>query len=199
MGPRPARPQPRHPRQDNRRGASPTNGRVQNVTGAGAVVFRRRNGAFEIFFVKNAYGYWTFPKGKQEKAESLVNTAIREAGEEAGLKNMKLIAPLGRTQFRFRQNGALVQKSVHFYLFEVPADTKETMSGVEGGMWEATWVKAQEAFATSGYRNLDRLLSKALRIIAHERRKERERGGFQDRRPYNEGQPFSSRKPRIVT
>jgi 8-oxo-dGTP pyrophosphatase MutT (NUDIX family) len=170
---------------------------VQNVTGAGAVVFRRRQGAFEIFFVKNAYGYWTFPKGKQEKGESLVQTAIREAGEEAGLSGLKLIAPLGRTQFRFRQNGALVQKSVHFFLFEVPPDTKEKMSGVEGGMWEATWVKAQEAFATSGYRNLDRLLSKALRIIAHERRKERERS-FQDRRPYNEPQPFSSRKPRIV-
>lgn len=170
--------------------------RFQNVTGAGAVVFRRRAGNFEIFFVKNAYGYWTFPKGKQEKGESLVDTAIREAREEAGLEGLKIVAPLGRTQFRFRQSGQIVQKTVHFFLFEAPPDIKERMTGVEGGMWEATWVKAQDAFATSGYRNLDRLLSKALRIIAYEQRKE---SGFRDNRQYSEPQPFKSRKPRIVT
>ncbi len=178
--------------------------------GAGAVVFRRREGVFEIFFVKNAYGYWTFPKGKQEKGESLVDTAIRETSEEAGLTGLKLVAPLGRTQFRFRQSGQVVQKTVHFFLFEVPPDAKEHMTGVEGGMWEATWVKAQEAFATSGYRNLDRLLSKALRIIAYEQRKEsgfparnasRNEAGMRDtrdRREYSEPRPFQSRKPRIV-
>lgn len=160
------------------------------------MIFRRRGGVFEIFFVKNAYGYWTFPKGKQEKGESLVATAVRETREEVGLTGLKFIAPLGRTMFRFRQNGQIVQKTVHFYLFEAPSDAKEHMTGVEGGMWEAIWVKAQEAFATSGYRNLDRLLSKALRIIAHERRKEQ--SGFQDRRQYSEGQPFASRKPRVT-
>lgn len=167
--------------------------------GAGAVVFRRRAGVFEIFFVKNAYGYWTFPKGKQEKAESLVDTAIRETGEEAGLTGLTLIAPLGRTEFRFRQSGQVVQKTVHFFLFEVPSDVKEHMTGVEGGMWEATWVKAQEAFATSGYRNLDRLLSKALRIIAYEQRKESGFRDTRDRREYSEPRPFKSRRPRIAT
>jgi 8-oxo-dGTP pyrophosphatase MutT (NUDIX family) len=166
--------------------------------GAGAVVFRRRNNVFEIFFVKNAYGYWTFPKGKQERGESLVDTAIRETREEAGLSGLRFVAPLGRTQFRFRQSGQVVQKTVHFYLFEVPPDAKEHMTGVEGGMWEATWVKAQEAFATSGYRNLDRLLSKALRIIAYEQRKESGFRSTKDTREYSEPRPFQSRKPRII-
>lgn len=98
--------------------------------------------------------------------------------------------------FRFRQSGQLVQKTIHFYLFEVGADAKEHMTGVEGGMWEAIWVKAQEAFATSGYRNLDRLLSKALRIIAHERRKLEQ--NFRDSRQYSEPGPFETRKPRIT-
>lgn len=169
---------------------------MQNVTGAGSVIFRRRNGAFEIFFVKNAYGYWTFPKGKQQKGETLVETAIRETREETGLTGLKLVAPLGRTQFRFRQNGHIVQKTVHFYLFEVPPDAKEHMTGVEGGMWEATWVKAQDAFSTSGYRNLDRLLSKALRIIGYEERKQ---SGFRDTREFSEPGPFQSRRPRIIT
>lgn len=196
MAPRPPRGNPR-----------PSTGsglRLQNVTGAGSVIFRRRAGVFEIFFVKNAYGYWTFPKGKQQKGETLVETAIREAREEAGLSGLKLVAPLGRTQFRFRQAGSIVQKTVHFYLFEVPSDAKEHMTGVEGGMWEAIWVNAQEAFATSGYRNLDRLLSKALRIISYEQRKQT---GFsapmgsetaRDTREFSEPGPFQSRKPRVT-
>ena len=43
----------------------------------------------------------------------------------------------------------------------------------EGAIWEATWVKAHKAFSTSGYRNLDRLLSKALRLISHEERQQK--------------------------
>jgi 8-oxo-dGTP pyrophosphatase MutT (NUDIX family) len=142
------------------------------VVGAGGVIFRKKpNRAQEVFFVKNAYGRWTFPKGKQERGENLVDTAKREANEEAGLTNLKLVAPLGRTNFRFRQEGELIQKTVHFFLFQAAPDAKEKMTGVEGGMWEAEWTPASKALAKNGYRNLDRLLAKALRIIAHSERK----------------------------
>jgi len=126
-----------------------------------------------VFFVKNAYGRWTLPKGKQERGENLVATAKREAFEEAGLTRLRMIAPLGRTTFRFRQEGKLIQKTVHFFLFEAPSDAKEKMTGVEGGMWEADWTPISKAIIKNGYRNLDRLLSKAMRIIAHGERKHR--------------------------
>ncbi len=135
------------------------------------MIFRRRGKTAEIFFVKNAYGRWTFPKGKQEPGEALENTAVRETREEVGLTGLKLVAPLGRTTFRFRQGGKGIQKTVHFFLFEVPPDAKEHMTGAEGGMWEAKWAPTHQAIITNGYQNLDRLLSKALRIIAYEERK----------------------------
>lgn len=139
-------------------------------------MFRRRGRVSEIFFVKNAYGRWTFPKGKQSPGEPLVETAIRETQEEAGLSGLRFIAPLGRTTFRYQREGQVMEKNVHFFLFEAPPDAKEHMTGVEGGMWEAAWVPAQKAFATSGYRNLDRLLAKAVRIISYEDQKRK--GGF---------------------
>lgn len=123
--------------------------------------------------MKNAYGRWTFPKGKQERGENLVDTAKREAFEEAGLVELKLVAPLGRTTFRYRQDGGLIQKTVHFFLFEAKPDAQEKMTGVEGGMWEADWTPMGKAIIKNGYRNLDRLLSKAIRIIAHGERKSR--------------------------
>ncbi len=125
----------------------------------------------QIFFVKNAYGRWTFPKGKQDLGEALAETAVRETREETGLTGLRLIAPLGRTTFRFQREGQYVQKTVHFFLFEVSADAQEKMTGVEGGMWEALWVPMHRAIVMNGYRNLDLLLSKAIRLISVDERR----------------------------
>lgn len=121
-----------------------------------------------MFFVKNATGRWTFPKGKQQAPETLVEAAIREIQEETGLTGLRYIAPIGSTMFRFRQEGMLIRKTVHYFLFEAPPDAKEQMTGLEGGMWEAAWVPLERVFDVSSYRNLDRLLARALRMIGQQ-------------------------------
>lgn len=126
--------------------------------------------------MKNAYGKWTFPKGKQQLGEALAETAVREIREETGLTDLRYVAPVGKTLFRYRREGQLYQKTVHFFLFEARPDAKERMTGLEGGMWEAAWVQAYEVFHTSGYRNLDGLLATALRLITQEERKQGRRG-----------------------
>lgn len=142
---------------------------------AGGIIYRRKGGHLEIFFIKDPYNRWTFPKGHQEAGENLVETAIREIKEETGLDGLRYLAPVGRTKFRFRREGALVEKTVHFFLFEAPSDAKEVLTG-EGAIWEAMWTRAHKSFDASGYRNLDRLLSKALRLIAQEERRRLNRG-----------------------
>ncbi len=102
-----------------------------------------------------------------------METAVREIQEEAGLTDLRYVASLGRTQFRFRRQSGprqkgLIEKRVQFFLFEAAADAKEHLTGEEA-IWEAVWVPADKVFETSGYRNLDRLLAKALRIIAQHR------------------------------
>lgn len=122
----------------------------------------------EVFFVKNATGRWTFPKGKQQAPETLVEAAIREIQEETGLTGLSYVGPIGSTMFRFRQEGALIRKTVHYFLFQAPPDAKEHMTGLEGGMWEAAWVSLERVFDVSSYRNLDRLLARALRMIGQQ-------------------------------
>jgi diadenosine hexaphosphate hydrolase (ATP-forming) len=162
----------------------------------------------EIFFIKDPYQRWTFPKGRREAGENLTQTAIREVKEETGLEGLRLISPVGQSKFSFRRNGVVIDRSVLFFLFEAPASIKEKLTG-EGGIWEGKWVRAHQVFDANGYRNLDRLLSKALRIISYEERRTRgfsaAKGGsaFGARppspRPPQTPQPFRSRRPRIIT
>lgn len=126
----------------------------------------------EIFFIRDPYQRWTFPKGRRELGESLAETAIREVREETGLAGLRYVAPVGQSKFSFRRDGTVIDRSVLFFLFEAPAHAKEKLTG-EGGIWEGKWVRAHQAFDVSGYRNLDRLLSKVLRIISQEERDRR--------------------------
>ncbi|MBI4139003.1 NUDIX domain-containing protein [Candidatus Uhrbacteria bacterium] len=123
----------------------------------------------EFFFIKDPYGKWTFPKGHQELGETLAETAVREIREETGLTDLKFVAPLGRTIFSFRRSKTVIAKTVFLFLFEAPAHAVEELPGTEG-ITEAAWFPIQQALTVSGYRNLDRLLSKALHLTASRRR-----------------------------
>lgn len=124
----------------------------------------------DVFFIRDPFGKWTFPKGHQELGETLAETAVREIREETGLTDLKFIAPLGRTWFSFKRNKTLINKTVFLFLFEAPKHAKEEISGHEG-ISEGGWFPMKEALTMSGYRNLDQLLTKALRITAGHRRK----------------------------
>jgi len=152
-------------------------GGFRHEISAGGIIFRRRNGVAEIFFIKDPFGRWTFPKGHTEPGEELSNTAIRECYEEAGLKGLKLVAPLGRTSFRFRRQGVVIQKTVHFFLLEAPPNAKEHFVSREDlppgkePIFEGKWVRPNEVFSVSSYKNSDRLLANALREISFHRRR----------------------------
>jgi 8-oxo-dGTP pyrophosphatase MutT (NUDIX family) len=120
----------------------------------------------EFFFIKDPYGKWTFPKGHQELGETLAETAIREIQEETGIVGLHFIAPLGRTSFRFRRNKTVIEKTVFLFLFEAPSDVKENLPGTEG-ITEAAWFRFDKAPVTSGYRNLDKIFAKAMKLTAH--------------------------------
>jgi len=52
---------------------------------AAVPVRRRRSGRVEFLLVRTSNGArWTFPKGGRERGETLAQTAVREAAEEAG-------------------------------------------------------------------------------------------------------------------
>lgn len=134
---------------------------------AGGIIYRKRAGQIEVFFIKDPFGRWTFPKGRQELGETLAETAVREIKEETNLDNLRLVAPLGRTSFRFKREEGVIEKTVYVFLFEAPLSAKAQVVG-EGAIWEGTWLKSHKVFSISGYRNLDKILAKAMRIITEQ-------------------------------
>ncbi len=138
---------------------------MKQEAGAGGIIFRRREGVIEFFFVKHGKtGRWTFPKGHQELGETLIETAIREIREEAGLERLRYVASIGKTSFRYRRERDVIQKTVHFFLFEAAPDAKEVLTGEEA-IWEAIWVPETRVYETVGYQNLRRLLARARHVV----------------------------------
>lgn len=93
----------------------------------------------------------------------MAETAIREIREETGLTDLRYMLPLGRTSFRFRRDKRLIEKTVFLFLFEAAPDAEERLPGTEG-ILKAAWFPADQARSASGYRNLDRLFTKAVAL-----------------------------------
>src|SRR6478735_5050148 len=71
---------------------------------AGGIVFRRNpKGEVEILLIQDAKDRWTIPKGHIEEGETAQETALREIGEEAGIKEAEAICWLGKIHFRYRR------------------------------------------------------------------------------------------------
>ena len=61
--------------------------------------------------------YWTFPKGTPEAGELPLETAKRETAEEVGIDfNSVEPKPTFTDSYTFERDGALVEKSVTYYL-----------------------------------------------------------------------------------
>ena len=91
---------------------------MKTPTSAGLLMYRTKHGFLEVFivhpggpyFLHRDEGAWTIPKGLVEEGEEMLNTAIREFGEETGLKSQGEYIPLGYIQ----QKGG---KIVHGWAF----------------------------------------------------------------------------------
>ncbi|MGI6696740.1 MAG: nucleoside-triphosphatase [Christensenellales bacterium] len=57
----------------------------QSRPSCGAVVLRKKDGAWETLLINCRQGHWSFPKGHQEAGETEEDTARREILEETGL------------------------------------------------------------------------------------------------------------------
>jgi len=131
---------------------------------AGGILFRRRDGEHELCLIRDDYGYWTFPKGKLEPGETPEQAALREVHEEVGVAQASIVASLGTNKYHFRIGGQTVNKTVHWFLMEVPPGVECTPVRAER-VQDAGWFPRDTALSTVGYRNLRRVLRRALHIL----------------------------------
>jgi len=133
--------------------------RVRTAIAAGGVVMRRRNDDWEVVLAgRQSDGTWVFPKGTPDRGESIEETAEREVREETGL-DVRILRPLGQTDYWFAAPGERVHKFVHFFLME---PTGGDVSRHDHEYDEVRWVPADEARRLLSFDTYRDILDRAL-------------------------------------
>jgi ADP-ribose pyrophosphatase YjhB (NUDIX family) len=136
-------------------------------------VFKRTLDGLMFAMVVDSYGKWAFPKGHVRLGEKYREAAIREIKEEMGLENLRYLCRLDSIDIWFRDRfinkGRLIHKYIHYFLFEVDANSKlikpKQVRGAEN-IKAVAWVPAKELLKRSSYRDMVGIIKKALRICS---------------------------------
>ncbi|MGD0017838.1 MAG: NUDIX hydrolase [Candidatus Limnocylindrales bacterium] len=84
---------------------------------------------------------WTLPKGTPIAGETLEETALREVGEETGLR-VRIVSPLDAISYTFVQRGTRIHKTVHYFLMEPIGGS---LDDHDHEFEEVRWVSFEEA------------------------------------------------------
>lgn len=141
-----------------------TNKAIREYT-AGGLVFRKRNGQYEFLLIQDLKDRWSIPKGHVESGETLEQTAIREIGEETGLKALKIIDKLDKIHFFYRMEGKLIFMTTFVFLIESTDPTEEVEAENSEGIIDVKWFSANHAHDLIEYKDTKTLLEMAMRKI----------------------------------
>ena len=137
---------------------------ILRETTAGGAVFRKdTKGNVEILLTQDAKDRWTIAKGHIEPGETPRQTAEREIREETGLKEMKVLNHLGKTQFRYRRQNSLVLMTMHIFLVKALGDTNKLQK--EEWMNGIGWFPFAEALDKVEYEGIEKLMLLASKQI----------------------------------
>lgn len=136
---------------------------VREPTAGGIVYRRNKKGEVEILLIQDAKDRWTIPKGHIEEGETAQETALREIGEEAGIKESEAICWLGKIHFRYRRVSTLVLMTTQIYLVKALGDTddiqkEEWMNGIK-------WFPFHDALDAIEYEDIGKLMLLAMKRI----------------------------------
>lgn len=112
------------------------------VRAAGAVV--TRPGKEVLLVHRPRYDDWSFPKGKVDRGEHVVATAVREVEEETGLR-VRLGAPLVDQHYRVAGRGGPRDKTVSYWSARVVGDDDVAGYRRAEEIDEVAWVPVAEA------------------------------------------------------
>lgn len=105
---------------------------------------------------------WSLPKGHIETGETAEQTAIREISEETGVSGT-VVAPLGKIDYWFVNEGKRIHKTVHHYLLRY---TGGELSDADYEVSAVAWVPLRELPHRLTYSDERRLARTAEAVIA---------------------------------
>jgi 8-oxo-dGTP pyrophosphatase MutT (NUDIX family) len=106
-------------------------------------------------------GKWDLPKGKLDDGETLEECAVREVGEETGLKNIELGELVGITSHFYRENEEDIEKETHWFAMKVFGD-QQLVPQVEEDIFELRWVAEHELqdYLKNTFKNIVEIIEK---------------------------------------
>jgi 8-oxo-dGTP pyrophosphatase MutT (NUDIX family) len=128
---------------------------LPNVIAGGGKVFNSKGHILFIF--RN--GKWDLPKGKAEANETIDQTALREVGEETGIRDLSICKPLEITYHIFKRKNKILLKKT--YWFEMYSSYEGNFKPqVKEGITKVKWIdpKKLKKIKKNIYANIDQLL-----------------------------------------
>jgi 8-oxo-dGTP pyrophosphatase MutT (NUDIX family)/phosphohistidine phosphatase SixA len=132
----------------------PPTSRAGEIRAAGAVVLRRGH---VLLVHRPAYDDWSFPKGKLDRGEPAPVAAVREVGEETGIR-VRLGVPL--TSQSYPTGGRT--KVVDYWVGRVVGDADVSGYLVNAEIDEVDWVPVEKAEKRLSHRRDRETLGEAL-------------------------------------
>ncbi|MBI2141560.1 NUDIX domain-containing protein [Candidatus Woesearchaeota archaeon] len=129
---------------------------------AGAIIFRLDDKSKKPKYLLLHYGagHWDFVKGHIEGKETEKETLQREAEEETGLTDLKLISGFRhRISYFYKKDGRTIPKDVIFLLAKTAAAEKDVKLSFEHS--EYVWLEFEEAVKKVTYSSSKTVLEKA--------------------------------------
>ena len=130
---------------------------------AGGIVFRLERGKPRYLLIRDSYRNWGFPKGHLEPGEEPATAAVREVGEETGLRSLLVRGLIDTIDWEFRFRGQAIHKVCHFFLME--ARRARTSPQRAEGITACRWMSFDEAQRRISYRNARAVLRRAHDMV----------------------------------
>ncbi|MBI4032450.1 NUDIX domain-containing protein [Candidatus Berkelbacteria bacterium] len=142
---------------------------MRSERSAGGVVIRQdETEGIQVLVIKDSHGRWSFPKGRIEVGETAQAAAEREVNEEVGIETLRLIAPLGVSDFWFVDKweapGEKVHKTIELFLFETSPGS-HGMAQEEERIQRVHWVRPKELRGLVAYRTLKPIIERAITLL----------------------------------
>jgi 8-oxo-dGTP pyrophosphatase MutT (NUDIX family) len=131
---------------------------------AGGIVFRLDRGKPRYLLIRDSYHNWGFPKGHLEPGEEPATAAVREVGEETGLRSLLIRGLIDTIDWEFRFRGQAIHKVCHFFLME--SRRSRTSPQRAEGITACRWMSFDEAQRRVSYRNAREVLVRAHEMVS---------------------------------
>lgn len=137
--------------------------KLERERSSGGIIAKVGRSGIKILLIRDPYGKWTWPKGKIDKGETLLEAAKREIFEEVGLKKIELISKIEKTNYFYKRDGKVIFKTVYLYLFKLTGPDRLSIQKRE--IEDGKWFDEKRTYLKLGYKGAKNIMAHAISIL----------------------------------